>query len=169
MPHIITIPERFPDTLPSLMDEICRIAAEACDWTVADPDAREFLSRAESRNYRQRFYHKFSIPKKSGGVRTITAPAGYLKGAQKAISILLGMLYTAPEVVNGFTAGRSVETNAEVHTGKNYVFNTDLRDFFPSITAGISASVKERSRAAATDMISRMDGSKEDADETAEG
>ena len=70
-----------------------------------------------------------------GGKRTITAPAGYLKGAQKAISVLLSLLYSAPEMVNGFTAGRSVETNAEAHMGKNYVFNTDLKDFFPSITA----------------------------------
>lgn len=38
-------------------------------------------------------------------------------------------------MVNGFTAGRSVGTNAEAHVRKNYVFNTDLKDFFPSITA----------------------------------
>ena len=135
MPHIITLPESFPATLPWLKDEICRIAVEACDWAVVDPDSQEFLSRAESRNYRQRFYRQFSIPKKSGGKRTITAPVGYLKGAQKARSVLLNLLDSAPEMVNGFTAGRSVETNAEAHVGKNYVFNTDLKDFFPSITS----------------------------------
>ena len=33
----------------------------------------------------------------------------------------------------GFTEGRSVVTNASIHKGQNYVFNIDLKDFFPSI------------------------------------
>lgn len=33
----------------------------------------------------------------------------------------------------GFTEGRSVATNASVHTGHHYVFNIDLENFFPSI------------------------------------
>ena len=145
MPQFITVPEKFPTTLSGLWDEIERIAIDACDWAVIDPDSRAFLAKAENRKYRQRFYRDFSIPKKSGGVRSITAPTGYLKGAQKALSILLSTLYKAPEMVNGFTAGRSVETNAEVHVGKNYVFNTDLKDFFPSITARMVRKVLEDS------------------------
>ena len=145
MPQFITVPEKFPTTLSGLWDEIERIAIDACDWAVFDPDSRAFLAKAENRKYRQRFYRDFSIPKKSGGVRSITAPTGYLKGAQKALSILLSTLYKAPEMVNGFTSGRSVETNAEVHVGKNYVFNTDLKDFFPSITARMVRKVLEES------------------------
>ena len=137
MPQFITLQDSFPSTLPELWDEMGRIAVDSGGWTVYSPDVRDFLAMSESRNYRQRFYRRFSIPKKSGGVRTITAPTGLLKGAQKAVSILVSSLYEAPEMVNGFTPGRSVETNAEVHVGKNYVFNTDLRGFFPSITAGM--------------------------------
>lgn len=33
----------------------------------------------------------------------------------------------------GFTEERSVVTNADMHKGHNYVFNIDLKDFFPSI------------------------------------
>ena len=135
MPQFITVSNKFPTTLSGLWDEIERIAIDMCDWAVFDPDSRAFLAKAENRKYRQRFYRDFSIPKKSGGKRSITAPTSYLKGTQKALSILLSTLYKAPKTVNGFAAGRSVETNAEVHIGKNYVFNTDLKDFFPSITA----------------------------------
>ena len=34
----------------------------------------------------------------------------------------------------GFVPGKSVVDNAVLHVGKNYVFNIDLKDFFPSIT-----------------------------------
>ena len=108
MPQSISFQESFPATLSGLRNEIERIAVDLCDWAVFDPDSREFLIKSENRRFRQRFYREFSIPKKSGGERHITAPVGYLKGAQKALSILLGTLYEAPEMVNGFTAGRSV-------------------------------------------------------------
>lgn len=137
MPKTVTIPESFPETLPRLWDEICRIAVDVCSWAVHDPAQRQFLESADSPRIRMMNYHQFSIPKKSGGQRTITAPTGYLKGAQKAISLLLASLYDAPDCVNGFAPGRSVRTNADLHIGKNYVFNTDIRDFFSSITAAM--------------------------------
>lgn len=34
----------------------------------------------------------------------------------------------------GFTCGRSVVDNANLHNHQNYVFNLDLKDFFPSIS-----------------------------------
>lgn len=33
----------------------------------------------------------------------------------------------------GFTTGRSILDNAQLHQGMNYVYNIDLKDFFPSI------------------------------------
>ncbi|MBX9695705.1 MAG: reverse transcriptase family protein, partial [Cyanobacteria bacterium] len=35
----------------------------------------------------------------------------------------------------GFTAGRSIRSNAERHCHRRFVFNIDLKDFFPSITS----------------------------------
>ena len=126
--------ESFPTTVHELQYEIERIAVELKDWAVYNPGQKEFLMEAWEKRYRQHFYREFSIPKKSGGLRTITAPSGYLKGAQRAIAVLLKSVYTAPESVHGFTDARSVKTNAEPHVGKRYVFNTDLKDYFPSIT-----------------------------------
>ena len=78
-------------------------------------------------------YHSFTIPKKSGGKREICAPGGGLKKLQTIAGRLLQGMYEAPQGVTGFIPGRSVADNAALHTGRNYVFNADLKDFFPSI------------------------------------
>lgn len=79
-------------------------------------------------------YRTFAIPKKSGGVRTISAPTKMLKSILTYTNRVLQAFYEAPECVMGFVPSRSVVDNAEKHVGKYYVFNTDLKDFFPSIS-----------------------------------
>lgn len=79
-------------------------------------------------------YKSFSIPKKSGGVRTISAPTKLLKSFLTYTNRLLQAFYQAPVYVTGFVPEKSVVDNAERHVGMNYVFNTDLKDFFPSIS-----------------------------------
>lgn len=84
-------------------------------------------------NLRGRF-RTFEIPKKSGGVRIITAP--HDPAYQWILRILAEMLehaYTPSDHAMGFVKNRSVKLNAQAHEGKNYVFNLDLKDFFPSI------------------------------------
>lgn len=78
-------------------------------------------------------YKTFQIPKKSGGFRVISAPKALLKSFLTYTNILLQAFYEAPDYVTGFVPGKSVVDNAESHVGMNYVFNTDLKDFFPSI------------------------------------
>ena len=79
-------------------------------------------------------YKTFHIPKKSGGVREISAPKALLKSFLTYTNKLLQAFYDAPEYVTGFVPEKSVIDNAERHVGMNYVFNTDLMNFFPSIT-----------------------------------
>ena len=78
-------------------------------------------------------YRTFTIPKKSGGVRTISAPVKMLKSMLTYTNRILQAFYEAPECVTGFVPSRSVVDNAERHVGRRYVFNADLKDFFPSI------------------------------------
>lgn len=81
----------------------------------------------------KRFY-QFQIPKKSGGTRIITTPAtNSYKLLLSCVNDLLKSLYSPSPYAMGFSAGKSVVTNASVHTRQNYVFNIDLKDFFPSI------------------------------------
>lgn len=80
-------------------------------------------------------YRKFYIPKKSGGKpREILAPCPTLKALLYFVNIILRALYVPSPHAMGFIQGRCVRDNASLHVGKNYVFNTDLKDFFPSIS-----------------------------------
>lgn len=78
-------------------------------------------------------YVSFEIPKKSGGSRQICAPSGNLKWFQICLNELFKALYTPSPYAMGFTVGKSIVDNARMHTNQNYVFNIDLKDFFPSI------------------------------------
>ena len=78
-------------------------------------------------------YKSFTIPKKSGGLRTIHAPVDRLKKILSCLADLLQMLYPPHDAAHGFVPGRGVVTNAAKHIGKGYVWNIDLKDFFPSI------------------------------------
>lgn len=85
-------------------------------------------------NHTQGRYREFYIPKRSGGRRRISAPrTGTYKYMLHALNLLLGSLYTPSSSAMGFAPGRSIVTGAEKHVGQHYVFNTDLRDFFPSV------------------------------------
>lgn len=78
-------------------------------------------------------YQRFTMPKKSGGERHISAPMPRLKRAQ--YWVLDNILAKMPvhEAAHGFLPGRSILTNAAPHVGRDVVINLDLKDFFPSI------------------------------------
>jgi len=78
-------------------------------------------------------YEQFKISKKSGGVRVIHSPVSGLKSIQRAIAHILQSVFEPHPNATGFVTDKSVVDNAKPHTGKNFVFNTDLKDFFPSI------------------------------------
>ena len=81
-------------------------------------------------------YKDFTIPKKSGGVRKISAPMGSLKSILTYLNVIFQAMYEPTEAAMGFVPGRSIAANAAIHVGRNYVFNTDLKDFFPSVHQG---------------------------------
>lgn len=79
-------------------------------------------------------YRQFKIKKKTGGERTITAPRNRsFKLILSYINEILKSMYTPSAYAMGFAEGRSIADNAKKHKGMNYVFNLDLKDFFPSI------------------------------------
>lgn len=82
-------------------------------------------------------YTVFSIPKKSGGVRVITAPKLKIKKIQyNLLGLISGYYPDAKHSVHGFVKNKSILTNAQQHLNKRFVFNIDLEDFFHSIHFG---------------------------------
>ncbi len=79
-------------------------------------------------------YVCFTVPKKSGGTRTLSAPHRKLAAAQSWILDHLLDKLPAQSPAHGFLPGRSIVTNAQAHRGRAVVVNMDLEGFFPSIT-----------------------------------
>ena len=80
-------------------------------------------------------YKAFSIPKRSGGMRTVLAPNPVLKSIQRRIlRRLLAPLRSHPHAT-GFERGHSIVTNAWPHVGQDVVIKLDIRDFFGSTRA----------------------------------
>ncbi|MFN3343721.1 MAG: reverse transcriptase family protein [Flavobacteriales bacterium] len=89
-------------------------------------------------------YHTFYVSKKDGSRRRIDAPMGETKRIQKRFARNFQDFYgfMASPIAHGFISDNVVTrsygdiyTNARVHAGKKYVWNTDIASFFPSITA----------------------------------
>ena len=75
-------------------------------------------------------YDVFTIPKRRGGTRRITAPRPDLKDLQRRINRkLLGRLKAHPAAM-GFEKGQSIATHARRHAGRAVVVRMDIRDFF---------------------------------------
>lgn len=97
-------------------------------------------------------YRSFNIPKKSGGIRQIEAPAESLKEIQSKLANLLLDCIDALNTIkgndsnltgsfnntlsHGFSRKKSIITNAERHRNRKIILNTDIEDFFGSFNFG---------------------------------
>ena len=83
-----------------------------------------------------RHYQQFRIGKRSGrGYRTICAPSEALKGLQRWVTVFILRDVELHPACMAFRKGYSILSNADPHVGRGFVYNADIRDFFPSITA----------------------------------
>lgn len=99
------------------------------------PFSKKQINYYRNPNHTDKRYKQFTIKKKTGGLRTITAPkTKTFKMILQCLNEILKAIYTPSEYAMGFAEGRSVVTNADMHKYQNYVLNIDLKDFFPSIS-----------------------------------
>ena len=123
------------------MDELCRSINEIGPYVsglaICNPMSVIHLHYYTFVGVRQDSYRQFHIPKKSGGVRTITAPDGELKDIMLTLAFILSELYVPTPEAMAYISGRSIVENANQHMGQNFVLNLDLSDFFASITANM--------------------------------
>jgi RNA-directed DNA polymerase len=78
-------------------------------------------------------YIRFTIPKRSGGTRTLATPHRTLAQAQRWIFAQIVSKLPVEAAAHGFIGGRSILTNAREHANRAIVVNLDLEEFFPSI------------------------------------
>ena len=117
-----------------LFDVLNFIAPLIDGWSLAESKSGRQIMRFASANARKSAYVDFTIPKESGGQRKISAPVKPLKAIQTALNIVLQSIFVPDEHATGFVLEKSVKDNAMIHVGQTCIFNTDLENFFPSIT-----------------------------------
>lgn len=78
-------------------------------------------------------YVEFKVKKKSGAERSIHSPVNGLKSIQKTLSFIFQCVHHPHKAATGFVRDKSIVDNAKLHVGNLYVYNIDLKDFFPSI------------------------------------
>jgi RNA-directed DNA polymerase len=79
-------------------------------------------------------YRTWTIPKRNGNPRTITAPKRDLKKAQRWILRNIAEKLPVHNAAHGFLAEHSIVSNAVVHAGADVLVKVDIKDFFPTIT-----------------------------------
>ena len=104
--------------------------AEALGLTVADLRAMTYHRDAATMLH----YVRFTIPKRDGEPRPIWAPLPRLKAAQRWVLHHIAERLPVHGAAQGFLAGRSILTNAAVHTGSQVLVKMDVEQFFPTIT-----------------------------------
>lgn len=80
-------------------------------------------------------YRHFTVPKRSGGSRLITAPDDATKRLQRRILHRLLDRLPAHPAAHGFELGRSIVTNAVTHERAAVILKLDVRDFFGATKA----------------------------------
>lgn len=118
-------------------DEFLRVLNLAKKYIYGDKvipfEERQLNYYINYNNNKKSSYISFTVKKKSGLDRTIHAPTKGLKEFQKAVNMILQCVYNPHIAATGFVLGKSIIDNAKPHLKQNYVYNIDLKDFFPSI------------------------------------
>ena len=87
-------------------------------------------------------YSEHCLSKKGGGTRIIHAPMPRLKELQARLAAVLYDCQSELDTAHGsrrsfgFERGVGILENADCHKGKRWVFNIDIKDFFPNINFG---------------------------------
>ncbi len=116
----------------SMLDWLLKIIGLNRGADIAELARRLKLPEASLRELKPE-YREFTVPKRSGGKRQITAPSAELKLMQRRILRRVLAKLNAHPSATGFESGESFATNAARHCGKRIVIHFDVKNFFPSI------------------------------------
>lgn len=121
--------ERFAQLgLPIVQD--VQLLCKVLNTTVSELRFLAYFRRVSTVSH----YMNYTISKKDGSLRHISAPKPRLKKVQRAILDELLSKLTIDSSAHGFCTNRSILTNAKPHLSADVVINLDLKDFFPTIT-----------------------------------
>ena len=111
---------------------------ELAEWLGQSPDQLDWLAderRGHGRAVKPplQHYRYAYLSKRAGKLRLVEAPKPRLKAIQRRILHEILSAVPVHSCANGFVAGRSCLSGAQVHAGESVVATFDLAEFFPSI------------------------------------
>lgn len=91
-------------------------------------------------------YREFTIRKRNGSERVISAPCAEIRSIlRRILERVLNEVYQKKGCVHGFARNCSIQAGASPHQRSRFVLNLDLKDFFPSIHFGrVLGTLKNR-------------------------
>ncbi|MEI2780252.1 MAG: reverse transcriptase domain-containing protein [Candidatus Competibacter sp.] len=119
---------REANALPALKD--AQTLAKALDLSIPRLRWLAFHREVDSGSH----YQYWTIPKRDGGARLISAPKPTLKKSQRWILRQIAEHLPVHGAAHGFLPGRSIFSNAAVHAGARTVVKLDIRHFYPTVT-----------------------------------
>jgi hypothetical protein len=105
----------------SLLEEM------AIHFRIGRPDLLRIVRTAPAR------YKQYTIPKRTGGVRTIAQPSRELKALQRYIMATKLSKFSIHQAATGYIKHRNIHYNAECHKHARVILKLDFENFFPSI------------------------------------
>lgn len=88
----------------------------------------DFLALTASHQYKQ-----YTIPKRTGGQRTILHPSRKLKALQRWLLSNVIARWPVHPAAMAYRSGISIFDNANIHVQSQYLLRMDMTNFFPSI------------------------------------
>lgn len=108
----------------SLLDEL------VAHLRIGPFDLLRIISTAPAR------YKQYTIPKRSGGLRTIAQPSRELKALQRYVLQSKLCQFPVHDAATGYVKGKNIFYNADTHRNNSVIMKLDFTDFFPSIKVG---------------------------------
>ena len=91
-------------------------------------------------------YKTYTIPKRTGGHRTISQPTPALKFIQRWLCRNVLSYCPIHEAAAAYRKGLDISSNARLHVKHNYLLKIDFENFFPSITSDDVRNVLDANR-----------------------
>lgn len=106
----------------------------AFNFLTANPILETILVNADLKFRKEKVFNKFKIKSKNGKVREIIAPHEEIKEPLKRLNTILQKIFdqTNIDFQVAYKKGKNIKDNAAIHTTNKFIFNIDLKDFYPS-------------------------------------
>jgi RNA-directed DNA polymerase len=93
-------------------------------------------------------YKVYTIPKRTGGVRTIEQPSKQIKALQRILNKIIFEKFPIHSAATAYRKGSNIRKNALIHSNSNFTLHVDLESFFPSFkSANVELFLKEKCHA----------------------